>query len=233
MPVDVVILAAGQGTRMNSTIPKVLHPIAGKPMLQHVIDAAREIGEVEISVVVGHGAELVRERIKEPGINWVHQAEQLGTGHAVQQAVPALRQDATVLVLYGDVPLVNPSTLKQLVMQADGQSMGLLTVQLDNPSGYGRVVRDGGQVVRIVEHKDATEEERGINEVNTGIMAINQPHLVRWLDEIGNDNSQGEYYLTDVIRGAGRQRSLPASHAGTDLPTAYRAKADGPGCHPV
>ena len=205
MPVDIVILAAGQGTRMNSSIPKVLHPIAGKPMLQHVIDAAREFGEVAINVVIGHGAEQVRERISGEGVHWVLQSRQLGTGHAVQQAVPNLRPESTVLVLYGDVPLVNVSTLKQLVMQVDDSNMALLTVELENPSGYGRILRNkNGAVEEIVEHKDANEKQRRIREVNTGIMAVNQRHLVRWLAELKNDNAQNEYYLTDIVGFASR-----------------------------
>ncbi len=205
MPVDIVILAAGQGTRMNSATPKVLHPIAGKPMLQHVIDAAKQFGEVEINVVIGHGAEQVRERIVETGINWVTQAEQLGTGHAVQMALPNLRESATVLVLYGDVPLVNAATLKQLVMQVDENNMALLTVELDNPSGYGRIIRNSnGDVEEIVEQKDATEEQQKIKEGNTGIMAIHQSRLTGWLEELKNDNAQGEYYLTDIVGFASR-----------------------------
>jgi bifunctional UDP-N-acetylglucosamine pyrophosphorylase/glucosamine-1-phosphate N-acetyltransferase len=168
--------------------------------LQHVIDAAKQFGEVNISVVIGHGAEQVRERFSDTGVQWVLQEEQLGTGHAVQQSMPNLRQDSTVLVLYGDVPLVNVATLKQLVMQVDEENMALLTVELDNPGGYGRIVRnEQGSITSIVEQKDASKEQQQIREVNTGIMAIHQSGLVGWLQELDNNNAQQEYYLTDII----------------------------------
>jgi len=205
MPLDIVILAAGQGTRMNSSVPKVLHPVAGKPMLQHVIDAARQFGDAGLHVVIGHGADQVREAIVSENIHWALQAEQLGTGHAVQQALPYLQADSTVLVLYGDVPLVNISTLKQLVMLVEENAMALLTVELDNPSGYGRIVRaTDGAIQAIVEHKDASEIQRVIREVNTGIMAVPQRHLKKWLAELKNNNAQKEYYLTDVVAFAQR-----------------------------
>lgn len=205
MPLDIVILAAGQGTRMNSTIPKVLHSVAGKPMLQHVIDAARQFGDAGLHVVIGHGADQVRNAIVHEDIHWVLQAQQLGTGHAVQQALPNLQTDSTVLVLYGDVPLVNISTLKQLVMLVEENTMALLTVEMDNPSGYGRIVRAAdGAIQAIVEHKDASEEQRMIREVNTGIMAVPQHHLKKWLAELKNNNAQKEYYLTDVVAFARR-----------------------------
>lgn len=205
MPVDIVILAAGQGTRMNSSLPKVLHPIAGKPMLQHVVDVASQFGDVEINVVVGHGAQQVRDAIKEKHLHWVLQEKQLGTGHAVQQALPNLREDATVLILYGDVPLVNASTLKQLVMQVDENNMAVLTVELDNPSGYGRIIRTkDGNVKEIVEQKDASEDQRRIKEVNTGIMAVHQSRLAGWLKGLTNQNAQKEYYLTDIVGFASR-----------------------------
>ena len=207
MPVDIVILAAGQGTRMNSSLPKVLHPVAGKPMLQHVLDAASEFGEVEINVVIGHGAQQVRDAINDESLHWVLQEKQLGTGHAVQQALPNLRKDAAVLILYGDVPLVSASTLKQLVMQVDESSMALLTVELENPSGYGRILRSkAGDVKAIVEHKDANEEQRRIKEVNTGIMAVHQRRLASWLKELSNHNAQKEYYLTDIVGFANRDK---------------------------
>jgi len=205
MPVDIVILAAGQGTRMNSSLPKVLHPIAGKPMLQHVLDAASAFGEVEINVVIGHGAQQVRETINAEHLHWVLQEQQLGTGHAVKQALPNLRENAAVLVLYGDVPLVNVSTLKQLMMHVDENSMALLTVEMENPSGYGRIIRSaGGDVKEIVEHKDADETQRRIREVNTGIMAVHQSRLAAWLKELSNNNAQKEYYLTDIVGFASR-----------------------------
>ena len=200
MPLDIVILAAGQGTRMHSTRSKVLHPIAGKPMLQHVLDAARVFADARLHVVIGHGAEQVKTAIADESINWVVQSQQLGTGHAVLQAQPSLRPTATVLVLYGDVPLVNPATLKQLVLSVDDGSMALLTVELDNPAGYGRIIRDqSGQVSRIVEQKDASEEQLRIQEVNTGIMAATSAQFSRWLPALQNNNAQGEFYLTDTI----------------------------------
>jgi len=204
MPLDIVILAAGQGTRMNSSLPKVLHPIAGKPMLQHVIDAARVFDDAKIHVVVGHGADQVRQAIV-GDIHWVEQAQQLGTGHAVLQALPKLRKDATVLVLYGDVPLVNPATLKQMVLATSNRGMTLLTVELENPSGYGRIVRNARDSVEsIVEQKDADEEQLRIREVNTGIMAVAAADLARWLPTLNNQNAQAEFYLTDIIAMANR-----------------------------
>lgn len=200
MPLDIVILAAGQGTRMNSSLPKVLHTIAGKSMLQHVIDAANVFDGAGLHVVVGHGAEKVRQSIGDIPVRWVIQEKQLGTGHAVAQALPFLRPDATVLILYGDVPLLNPSTLKQLVLSVDANSMALLTVELENPSGYGRIIRNGaGDVSSIVEQKDATEDQLRITEVNTGIMAVKASHLARWLPSLDNNNAQNEFYLTDII----------------------------------
>jgi bifunctional UDP-N-acetylglucosamine pyrophosphorylase/glucosamine-1-phosphate N-acetyltransferase len=205
MPVDIVILAAGQGTRMNSSLPKVLHRIAGKSLLQHVVDAASAFGDVEIHIVIGHGAQQVRESIQGEHLHWVMQEHQLGTGHALLQALPNLREDAVVLILYGDVPLVNASTLKQLVIQVDENNMALLTVELDNPSGYGRVLRDAdNSVCAIVEHKDASEAQRLVREVNTGIMAVHQRRLAGWLKELTNHNAQKEYYLTDIIGFASR-----------------------------
>lgn len=200
MPLDIVILAAGQGTRMNSSRPKVLHTIAGKSMLQHVIDAAHVFDDAHLHVVIGHGAEHVRQAFKGSSIHWIEQEQQLGTGHAVKQALPFLRPKATALILYGDVPLVNPSTLKQLVLSVDADSMALLTVDLENPSGYGRILRDSdGRVVDIVEQKDATEEQLRIHEVNTGIMAAPVAGFSRWLPALTNNNAQKEFYLTDII----------------------------------
>ncbi|HQQ63822.1 MAG TPA: bifunctional UDP-N-acetylglucosamine diphosphorylase/glucosamine-1-phosphate N-acetyltransferase GlmU [Pseudomonadales bacterium] len=200
MPLDIVILAAGQGTRMHSAKPKVLHTIAGKPMLQHVIDASRAFDDAALHVVIGHGAEQVKATITDTDIHWVLQEKQLGTGHAVAQALPFLREQATVLILYGDVPLVNPATLKQLVLSVEADSMALLTVELENPTGYGRIIRDvENKVARIVEQKDAGDEYLRIREVNTGIMAANSAHLARWLPSLDNSNAQKEFYLTDII----------------------------------
>ena len=200
MPLSVVILAAGQGKRMNSDLPKVLQPLAGRPLLAHVIDAARAVGAADIHVVYGHGGERVREALHEDALRWVLQSEQLGTGHAVTQAMPGVADDALVLVLYGDVPLVRPETLRRLVAAAGERTLALLSVRMKDPTGYGRVVRDrGGRVVRIVEHKDATTKERAIDEANTGLMAAPAAQLKRWLGRIKNENAQGEYYLTDVV----------------------------------
>ncbi len=200
MPLDIVILAAGQGTRMNSSLPKVLHTIAGKSMLEHVVDAGRVFDDARLHVVIGHGAEHIRSAIKSDDIHWVVQEQQLGTGHAVQQALPFLRPEATALVLYGDVPLVNPATLKQMVLSVDADNLVLLTVDLENPAGYGRILRDGSNcVTSIVEQKDATEEQLRIHEVNTGIMATSVANFSRWLPALNNANAQKEFYLTDII----------------------------------
>jgi len=200
MPLSVVILAAGQGKRMNSDLPKVLQPLAGRPLLTHVIDAARAVGAADIHVVYGHGGERVREALHEDTLRWALQPEQLGTGHAVTQAMPGVADDALVLVLYGDVPLVRPETLRRLVAAAGAHTLALLSVRMKDPAGYGRVVRDrGGRVVRIVEHKDATAKERAIDEANTGLMVAPAAQLKRWLGRIKNENAQGEYYLTDVV----------------------------------
>ncbi len=199
MSLDIVILAAGQGTRMRSALPKVLHPVAGKSMLGHVIDSARQLQPQGIHVVIGHGAELVRERLAGDDLNFILQSKQLGTGHAVAQALPALSAER-VLILYGDVPLIEVETLQRLLQQANDRQLGLLTVNLNDPTGYGRIVRDGNGVVNaIVEHKDATPEQRQIREGNTGILAVPGKHLGDWLGRLSNSNAQGEYYLTDVI----------------------------------
>ena len=199
MSLDIVILAAGQGTRMRSALPKVLHPVAGKPMLGHVIETARALSPRKIHVVIGHGAELVRERLAADDIDFVLQAEQLGTGHAVAQALPALQAEK-VLILYGDVPLTKVETLTRLLEQASDSQLGLLTVNLADPTGYGRIVRDANGVVQaIVEHKDASDAQRAIREGNTGILAVPGKRLGDWLGRLSNSNAQGEYYLTDVI----------------------------------
>ncbi|WP_417780402.1 bifunctional UDP-N-acetylglucosamine diphosphorylase/glucosamine-1-phosphate N-acetyltransferase GlmU [Stutzerimonas xanthomarina] len=199
MSLDIVILAAGQGTRMRSALPKVLHPIAGQSMLGHVIDTARGLKPKAIHVVIGHGAELVRERLASDDLNFVVQAEQLGTGHAVAQALPALTAER-VLILYGDVPLIEAATLDRLLHKVGSQQLALLTVSLDDPTGYGRIVRDErGLVQAIVEHKDANAEQKQISEGNTGILAVPGERLGDWLGRLSNSNAQGEYYLTDVI----------------------------------
>ncbi len=199
MSLDIVILAAGQGTRMRSALPKVLHPVAGKSMLGHVIDTARLLKPQGIHVVIGHGAERVREQLAADDLNFVLQSEQLGTGHAVAQALPALTAER-VLILYGDVPLIEVETLQRLLLQVSEQQLGLLTVNLNDPTGYGRIVRDEAGVVKaIVEHKDASAEQRLICEGNTGILAVPGKRLGDWLGRLSNSNAQGEYYLTDVI----------------------------------
>ena len=199
MSLDIVILAAGQGTRMRSTLPKVLHPVAGKPMLGHVIDTARELTPRSIQVVIGHGAETVRERLAGDGLNFVIQEQQLGTGHAVAQAQPHLQAER-VLILYGDVPLIESATLRRLLEQVNDRQLGLLTVELADPTGYGRILRDeAGEVRAIIEHKDASEAQRAVREGNTGILAVPGHCLADWLGRLSNSNAQGEYYLTDVI----------------------------------
>ncbi len=205
MPLSIVILAAGQGKRMKSDLPKVLQPLAGKPMLAHVVETAKALHADGIYVVHGHGAERVREALGHEPVKWVLQAEQLGTGHAVAQAISAIPGDHLVLVLFGDVPMVRPATLERLITQAGPRAIGLLTVLLDDPSGYGRIVRDtAGSVVRIVEQKDANTKERAIREINTGLMIAPADALRGWLAALKNDNAQGEYYLTDVIVMAAR-----------------------------
>lgn len=200
---EVIVLAAGQGKRMHSSLPKVLQPLAGRPLLAHVLAAARSLRPHALHVVYGHGGEQVRAAFPEAEVNWVVQAEQLGTGHAVAQAIGAVAGDSIVLVLYGDVPLIRPPTLEALLAAARPPALGLLTAELSDPGGYGRVVRHPlGQVERIVEQKDATPEEAAVNEINTGILAAPAAHLRRWLAALENRNSQGEYYLTDVIAAA-------------------------------
>jgi len=202
MSLEIVILAAGQGTRMRSALPKVLHPIAGDSMLGHVIHSARQLDPQRIHVVIGHGADVVRERLAADDLNFVLQDKQLGTGHATAQAVPFITAD-TVLILYGDVPLIEVETLQRLLKQVVPGQMGLLTVELDDPTGYGRIVRDAdGKVTAIVEHKDASEAQRAITEGNTGILAVPANHLADWMSRLSNNNVQGEYYLTDVIEMA-------------------------------
>lgn len=200
---NIVILAAGMGKRMRSRLPKVLQPLADKPMLEHVIEKARLLGsDNRLIVVVGHGAEAVKSYFAQASdLIFALQAEQLGTGHALLQALPYCDPEKPTLVLLGDVPLIRPQTLQDLV-DAAGDHVGLLTVCLDNPKGYGRIVRRDGEVCAIVEEKDATPQERLINEVNTGIMVLPTRYLERWLNELGNQNAQGEYYLTDVIARA-------------------------------
>ena len=199
MGLTIVILAAGQGMRMRSDLPKVLQPLAGRPLLAHVLDCSRALGGDDVCIVYGHGAEKVQAAFEGQGLRWALQAEQNGTGHAVMQAMPDTPDDNQVLILFGDVPLLLPETLQRLCAATAGDEMAILTVDMDDPSGYGRIVREDGKVVRNVEQKDASDEEQGITEINTGVMLTPATRLKRWLNNLGNDNAQGEYYLTDVI----------------------------------
>jgi bifunctional UDP-N-acetylglucosamine pyrophosphorylase / glucosamine-1-phosphate N-acetyltransferase len=200
---NIVILAAGMGKRMHSALPKVLHPLAGRPLLSHVLDTARTLNPTRLVVVIGHGADAVRAAVSAPDVEFAVQHEQRGTGHALQQALPFIDTSVPTLVLYGDVPLTRASTLKRLADAAGQDGYGVLTVTLDNPTGYGRIVRDAaGKVVRIVEQKDASEAERKIAEINTGIVITPSAPLAGWLAALKNDNAQGEFYLTDVVEQA-------------------------------
>ncbi len=212
MSLKVVILAAGKGTRMKSAMPKVLHRVAHKPMVEHVIDAAADLGAAATVLVVGHGADQVRETVTR-SVEYVEQTEQLGTGHAVQQAVPLLDAVDTVLIAYGDVPLTKPETLQKLVGDVSDSNLALLTVNMDDPTGYGRIVRDtSGNVLGIVEQKDATGEQLNIQEVNTGILAAKASVLDELLGRIDNNNAQGEYYLTDIFSLAVEQGMTVTTH---------------------
>lgn len=198
---SVVILAAGQGTRMRSDLPKVLHTIGGKPLLAHVIDTAIKLNAARVCVVHGHGGDCFRAKFANLPINWVEQIPQLGTGHAVAQALPYLPKNDIVVILYGDVPLISVETLNKLFNLAAQNKLALLTTELTNPTGYGRILRDElGQISGIIEEKDATPEHRLINEINTGILAVNSTHLTNWIKQLNNHNSQGEYYLTDIVQ---------------------------------
>ena len=200
VPLSVVILAAGQGKRMKSDLPKVLQPVAGRPLLKHVIDTARALEPTATYVVYGHGGDQVREALKDEPVTWALQAERLGTGHAVMQATPNVPDDHVVLVLYGDVPLISHATLAELLTLSGPKQVGLLTIMLADPSGYGRVIRKGrDQVQKIVEQKDASPKEVKIQESFTGVLAAPAKLLKKWLKQLENDNSQGEYYLTDII----------------------------------
>jgi bifunctional UDP-N-acetylglucosamine pyrophosphorylase/glucosamine-1-phosphate N-acetyltransferase len=200
---DIAILAAGKGTRMHSRLPKVLHPLAGRPLLAHVMEAARRLEPRTLCVVYGHGGEQVPEAFAGCGALFVRQEPQLGTGHALAIALPRLHPAGVILVLYGDVPLIGEATLRRMLEGRADERLTLLTAEVDDPTGYGRIVRDSaGQVVRIVEHKDASARERSIREINTGILAAPARRLAQWLARLGTDNAQGEYYLTDVVKMA-------------------------------
>ncbi|MAB40758.1 MAG: UDP-N-acetylglucosamine diphosphorylase/glucosamine-1-phosphate N-acetyltransferase [Pseudomonadales bacterium] len=206
MKLRVVILAAGKGTRMRSDLPKVLHQVAKKPMVQHVIDCARALNPAAIDLIYGHGGDQLKSQIVGDDLNWVEQAEQLGTGHAVQQVIPFIQDDENVLVLYGDVPLLTAETAQRLLDASADKALGLLTMYLNNPMGYGRIIRDEDELIQgIVEQKDATLDQLRINEVNTGIMVADGAKLKQWLQDLSNDNAQKEYYLTDVVAMAAEQ----------------------------
>ena len=203
MQLSVVILAAGQGKRMNSDLPKVLQPLAGRPLLEHVIHTARVVEPDSIYVVYGHGGAQVQSALSSEPVDWVLQAEQLGTAHAVMQAMHLIPDDHQVLVLYGDVPLVRAQTLTKLLAAADQDSVALLSAKLADPSGYGRIVRGAaGEVRAIVEHCDATPEQLAIQEINTGLMTMPAKQLREWLLALRNDNAQREYFLTDIVAAA-------------------------------
>lgn len=200
MTCSVIILAAGQGSRMRSKLPKVLHKLAHRSLLEHVWAAANPLKPAKTCIVYGHGGDQVREHLQDSRVEWAEQAEQLGTGHAVAQAMPYIPESGKVLILYGDVPLIKTTTLEMMLEQCSDSAMSLLTIELDNPQGYGRIVRDNNQkVTSIVEHKDATEAQLTINEINTGIMCVPTQQLSQWLAKLSNNNAQGEYYLTDII----------------------------------
>ena len=204
---QVVVLAAGQGKRMNSRLPKVLHPLGGRPMLLHILESARRLAPSRLAVVIGHGGETVAKRLEAPDVAWAVQERQLGTGHAVMQALPKLDPAGVILILYGDVPRIATGTMRSLVDAAAENQLALLTQDLDDPRGMGRIVRDAsGRVTKIVEERDATEAERAIREINTGIMAVPFAKLSTWLAGLGNDNAQGEYYLTDIVAAAVAER---------------------------
>lgn len=220
MSLSVVILAAGKGTRMKSLLPKVLHTIADKSMVEHVIDAARCLNAENIYVVYGYGGEMLKAKVTGDDLTFVEQKEQLGTGHAVDMASPHLKDGDDVLVLYGDVPLTQVSTLENLIEVKPENGMSLLTVTLDNPTGYGRIVRDNGTVVGIVEQKDANPEQLAIQEINTGILLANGGDLKRWLSNLSNDNAQGEYYLTDIIAACHQEgKVIATAHPETEIET--------------
>lgn len=210
---SVVILAAGKGTRMYSELPKVLHTLAGKPMVQHVIDVAKKLGAQHVNLVYGHGGYLLKQTLGDESLNWVLQAEQLGTGHAMQMASPFFADNEDILMLYGDVPLIAVETLERLREVKPEGGIALLTAVLDDPTGYGRIAREKGKVVGIVEQKDATDEQRKITEINTGILVANGADMKRWLANLNNDNAQGEFYITDIIAFAHQEgREIATVH---------------------
>ena len=212
-----VILAAGKGTRMYSDLPKVLHTIAGKPMVKHVIDTAHQLGAENIHLIYGHGGDLMRTNLANEQVNWVLQTEQLGTAHAVQQAAPFFKDSENIVVLYGDAPLITKETLEKLIKAKPENGIALLTVNLDNPTGYGRIIRENGNVVAIVEQKDANADQLNIKEVNTGVMVSDGASFKKWLARVRNNNAQGEYYLTDLIALANQDNCQVVAVQATDV----------------
>ncbi len=199
MTTTVIILAAGKGTRMKSALPKVLQPLANTPLLGHVFETAKKLNAQRLITIYGHGGELVKQTFVDENIDWVEQAEQLGTGHAVQMTLPVLPQDGLSLILYGDVPLVMPETLQRLLDESIHSGIGMITLDVADPTGYGRIVRQDGKVQAIVEHKDASAAQRQITEINTGIYCVSNAKLHQWLPKLSSNNAQGEYYLTDIV----------------------------------
>ena len=199
MSTTVIILAAGKGTRMRSQIPKVLQPLAGRPLLGHVIQTAKKLHAENIITIYGHGGELVKQSFANEQVEWVEQAEQLGTGHAVQMTLPVLPQDGISLILSGDVPCIHANTLQKLLNASTQTGIGLVTLTVEDATGYGRIVRQDGKIQAIVEHKDANEAQRQIQEINTGIYCVSNAKLHQWLPKLSNENAQGEYYLTDIV----------------------------------
>ena len=199
MSTNVIILAAGKGTRMRSTLPKVLQPLAGRPLLGHVIETAKKLNAANIITIYGHGGNLVQQAFAQENVEWVEQAEQLGTGHAVKVTLPVLPTDGVSLILSGDVPCITEATLKKLLQASAETGIGIVTLTVDDATGYGRIVRKNGKIQAIVEHKDANDEQRKIKEFNTGIYCVNNAKLHEWLPKLSNENAQGEYYLTDII----------------------------------
>ena len=197
--IDVVILAAGKGTRMKSALPKVLQPLAKQPLLAHVIHTAKQLHAVRIINIFGHGGDAVKQRFANEQIEWVEQAEQLGTGHAVQMTLPVLGTSGFALILYGDVPLVSKATLQRLLDASKDSGIGMITLEVADPTGYGRIVRENGLIQAIVEHKDASDAQKQITEINTGIYCVSNEKLHQWLPKLSNNNAQGEYYLTDIV----------------------------------
>jgi len=218
MDLNIVILAAGKGTRMRSAMAKVLHKLAGRELLAHVIETARSLAPKKIIVVYGHDGETVKGKLNAPDLTWVFQERQLGTGHAVKEALPLIDQDSQVLVLYGDVPLITKATLDELIRTKEGKELGLLTAEMEDSSGYGRILRNSNNdIIGIVEEKDANEGEKRIKEINTGIMLFESNALSKWISELKNDNIQGEYYLTDCVRLAAKDDNNVAGVKCTQL----------------